>query len=124
MILCRFPEVAMVMGRTTSPLSSRPRSQSVPPCVPSSPIVSIQACRWWSMTLAMKWAMRIAACRRGFISSVVVVQGQADLLQVVDALRTAGRFAGGLYGRQQKRDEHADDGNHHQELDERKAETF
>ena len=52
---------------------------------------------------------------------MVVVQGQADLLQVVDALRPPGRLAGGLDGGQQQRDQDRDDRDHHQQLDQREA---
>jgi hypothetical protein len=45
------------------------------------------------------------------------VQREADLFQVIGALRAAGRLAGGLHGRQQERDENGDDGDHHQQLD-------
>ena len=51
----------------------------------------------------------------------VVMHAQADLLQIVRALRAPGRFAGRLHGRQQQRHQHADDGDHHQQLDERKT---
>ena len=49
------------------------------------------------------------------------VQGQADLLQVVLAGGAAGGFAGGLHRRQQQRDQHADDGDHDQQFNERKG---
>jgi hypothetical protein len=42
---------------------------------------------------------------------------QADLLQVVDALGTPRCFPCLLDRRQQERDEHGDDRDHHQELD-------
>src|SRR5262245_14800706 len=45
------------------------------------------------------------------------MQGQRHLLQVVLALRAAGRLAGLLDGRQEQPHEHGDDGNHNQELD-------
>ena len=54
----------------------------------------------------------------------VVVDGQADLLHVVRALAAAGRLAGRLHGGQQKRDQHADNGDHDQQLNERKAGAF
>jgi hypothetical protein len=46
---------------------------------------------------------------------------EAHLFEVVRAIRPTGCFAGCLHGRQQEADEHADDGDHHQEFDERKA---
>src|SRR5436190_4118902 len=53
--------------------------------------------------------------------SLIVVQGEAQLLQVVLAPRAAGRLAGGLHGRQEQRHQNADDGDYHQQFDERKA---
>ena len=49
------------------------------------------------------------------------MHGQADLLEIVQALRAAGALAGGLNRRQQQRHQHADDRDHDQQLDQRKA---
>jgi hypothetical protein len=49
------------------------------------------------------------------------VQRQPDLLEVVRALCAARRFARLLDGRQQERDEHSNDGDDHEQLDEREA---
>src|SRR5262249_42642937 len=49
--------------------------------------------------------------------ALVIVEGQADLLEVVDAGGAPGRLAGGLDGRQQECDQHRDDGDHDQEFD-------
>ena len=51
----------------------------------------------------------------------VLGHAQAELSHVVQALSAARRFAGGLDGRQQQRDQHADDGDDHQQFDERKG---
>ena len=51
---------------------------------------------------------------------VMVVQGQAELLEVVGALHPAGRLARRLHRGQQQRDQDADDRDHHQQLDQRK----
>jgi len=51
------------------------------------------------------------------------VHAQADLLQVIDALRPPGRFARGLHGGEQQRDQDRDDGDDHQELDQGEAAT-
>ena len=48
---------------------------------------------------------------------MVVVQGQADLLEVVAALAAPRRLAGGLHGRQQQGDQHRDDRDDHQKFD-------
>ena len=45
------------------------------------------------------------------------VHGQSNLLEVVVALRAAGRLAGGLHGRQEQGDQDADDGDDDQQLD-------
>src|SRR5690349_6413239 len=47
--------------------------------------------------------------------------GQAELTEVVGTARSTGGLAHGLYGGQQQTDEHADDGDHHQEFNEREA---
>ncbi len=60
---------------------------------------------------------RLAAGREGAVGTLVVVQGQADLLQVVDALRAAGRLRGRLDGGEQQGDQDGDDRDHHQQLD-------
>jgi len=40
---------------------------------------------------------------------------------VVTALHAASRFASGLHGRQQQRDQNADDGDNHQQFDQSKT---
>ena len=52
---------------------------------------------------------------------VVVVQCQADLLQVVRALHASGRFADLLHGGKQQADQDRDDGDDHEQFDEREA---
>ncbi len=52
---------------------------------------------------------------------VVVVQGQANLLEIVDALRACSGLADFLNGRQEQADEDGNDGDDHQQLDQRKA---
>ena len=49
------------------------------------------------------------------------MQADADLLEVVDALRAPGSLAGGLDCRQQQRHKDPDDRDHDQQLDERKT---
>jgi hypothetical protein len=53
------------------------------------------------------------------VGIVIAVQRERQILEVVLALRAAGRFAGGLDGRQQQCDEDANDRDDDQELDER-----
>src|SRR5258707_1329436 len=48
----------------------------------------------------------------------VVLQGDADLLEVVGALQASGGGTHLLHGGQQQADQDTDDGNHYQELDE------
>src|SRR6516165_6193137 len=55
--------------------------------------------------------------------TLVVIQGQADLLQIVGALDAPRRLAGRLYRGQQERDQDGDDGDHHQKFDERESAT-
>ena len=54
---------------------------------------------------------------KGVVLIVIVLGGQADLLEIVRALDTSGGLARRLYGREQERDQHGDDGDHHQKLD-------
>ena len=54
----------------------------------------------------------------------MVVAGQADLLEIVGALRAAGGLAHVLHGRQEQADQDGDDGDHHQQFDEREGETW
>ena len=51
----------------------------------------------------------------------VVVQGEPELLQVVDALGTSRCLAGRLHGGEKERDENGDDGNHDQQLNQREC---
>ena len=59
--------------------------------------------------------------REGLVLVVIVLGGQADLLEVVRALGTSRRLAGGLDGGQEQRDQDGDDRDHHQQLDQREA---
>jgi hypothetical protein len=54
-------------------------------------------------------------------AALVVHEGDADLVQVIGALSPPRRFTRRLHGRQQKGDQHPDDGDDDQELDERKT---
>jgi hypothetical protein len=52
---------------------------------------------------------------------LVLLERQTDLFQIVRTHASAGRFAGGLNGRQEKRYQDADDGDDHQQLHQRKG---
>jgi len=65
-----------------------------------------------------------AARREGALRALVIHDGQAELLEVVDALRTAGRLAGGLDGGQQQGDQDGDDGDDDQKLDQGETATI
>lgn len=56
------------------------------------------------------------ADRQRLVHVVVHVQTQAELLQVIGARHPPRRFPRGLHGRQQQRDEDADDRDHHQQF--------
>ena len=60
------------------------------------------------------------ARRQHVVGRLVVLQGDAELGQVVQALRPPGGLPRGLNGRQQQRDQNADDRDHHQQLHQRK----
>ena len=55
------------------------------------------------------------------IGVMVLVGGHAELPQVVGTMSAARGLAGCLNGRQQQRDQDADDRNHDQQLDKRKT---
>ena len=55
---------------------------------------------------------------------VVVVDGQADLLEIVLALRAGGGFADLLHGRNEQTDQDGDDGDDNEQLDQREASTL
>ena len=57
---------------------------------------------------------------RLFVDVVIIRRGKTHLLQVIAALGPSGRFPSRLHCRQQQRDQDSNDGNHHQELDQRK----
>ena len=59
-------------------------------------------------------SIEIPRRRQLFMIVVKRLQGDADLVQVVCATGAARRLTGRLYGRQEERDEHADDGDHHE----------
>ena len=52
---------------------------------------------------------------------MIVMKGERELFEGIDALDAAGGFTGGLYGRQQKSDQDRDDRDHDQKLDEGKT---
>ena len=62
-----------------------------------------------------------AGRRKRLMRAVVVVHGQPELLEVVLALGLPGRLSGLLDGRQQEGHQDGDDGDDHQQLDQRKA---
>jgi hypothetical protein len=53
------------------------------------------------------------------VRTLVIVQGQADLLEMIAALNASCRLAGRLHRRQQQANQNANDGNDHQKLDQR-----
>ena len=55
---------------------------------------------------------------------MVVVQGQADLLEIIQATRPVGGFAHLLNRRQQETDKDSDDRDHHQQFDQREARSL
>ena len=61
------------------------------------------------------------ARRKGAPGRLVVVRCQRELTDIVAAVTPPRRLAGRLHRRQEQADERADDGDHHQELDEGKT---
>jgi hypothetical protein len=66
----------------------------------------------------------LEAGREAPVDAVVVVCGQAQLLQIVGALQAGGGLADLLDGGQEQADEDGDDGDHHQQLDQRESDTM
>ena len=67
-------------------------------------------------------SLRIHHARgQSLVRHFVVVQRHAQLHDIVDALRSPRGLAGGVNRRQKHRHEDADNGNHDQQLDQRKA---
>jgi hypothetical protein len=66
------------------------------------------------LTVHVDPAVRVlrAAHREDVVGAVIVVQGQADLLQVVGALGPPSGLAGGLDGGQEQADQDRDDRDH------------
>ncbi len=63
----------------------------------------------------------IDAHRERQVRALVVVQGEADLLHVVRATHPGRRFADLLHGRQKEADQNGNDGNDHQQLNQRES---
>jgi hypothetical protein len=59
--------------------------------------------------------------RKNLEDVVIVMDGQAKLLQIVLALHSSGRLSRRLYGRQQQRYENSNDRNDDQQLDQTKS---
>src|SRR5262249_968867 len=66
---------------------------------------------------------RLVAHGETAVLVVVIHHGQANLLEIVLALRPAGGLAHLLHGRHEQTDQHGNDGNHHQQLDQGKGRT-
>jgi hypothetical protein len=63
----------------------------------------------------------IESRREGRMRVVIVVHGDPEVFQVIAAGKAAGGFAGLLDGRQQQGEQHADQGDHDEELDQRET---
>src|SRR5262249_42875230 len=63
--------------------------------------------------------VHVAPRRDRAVGVVVVVDGEGELLEVVGAAYAAGRLAHFLDGGDEQADEDGDDGDHHQQLDQR-----
>ena len=63
--------------------------------------------------------LRDSSRRKLAVGAVIIVQRRRKLLGLVMTLRAPGGLASRLHRRQQKRDQNADDGNDHEQLDQR-----
>ena len=62
-----------------------------------------------------------AAAGKAAVDVVVIMHGEAKLLQVVGALHAVGGFPDLLHRRQQQTDQNGNDGDHDEQLNEREA---
>ena len=74
-------------------------------------------------SISVKAERQVDAGGEALVGVVVHVGGQRDLLEVVGALDAGRGGADLLDGGQQEADEDGDDGDHHQQLDQREART-
>src|SRR5690348_16887347 len=58
------------------------------------------------------------------VGVVVIVDGQSELFEIVAALHAGGGLADLLHRGQQETDEDGNDGDHHQELDQRETSAY
>jgi hypothetical protein len=59
--------------------------------------------------------------RERVVRVMVIVEGQAVLLEIVSALHSPSGFASRLHGREKQRDQDPNDCNYHQQLDQRET---
>jgi hypothetical protein len=76
-----------------------------------TPNGTVAAARWIFVVLHRKFLMRI----------MIGVHGQPELLQIVAALHSASRFASRLHGRQKQPYQNSNNGNDHEQLNERES---
>ena len=62
-----------------------------------------------------------AALWQRAVRIVIVVQCEADLLQIISARNATSRFPGRLHSGKKETDENRDDGDHDQQFDQREA---
>ena len=65
-----------------------------------------------------------AVARKIVVGFVLAVQCEPDLLEVVAASHPVSRFANFLHSGEKQSNQHADDGNYHEQLDEREPITL
>ena len=82
---------------------------------------ALKSCAFAARAFAVASQTARPAGGKQSLTLVVVVQRQADLLQVVDALGPPGRLARRLHGGQEQGDQHGDDGDDDQQLDQRES---
>lgn len=58
------------------------------------------------------------------VSGMVIVDGQADLLEIITATHPTRRFPSGLYCGKEQADQHANDRDNHQQFDQGESGTF
>lgn len=74
-----------------------------------------------SLPVARSLRASVAIARQAVVGVVIVVEAQSELLQIVDALGASSRLSRRLNGRQQKRNQDANNGNNDQQFDKGKA---
>ena len=103
-------------AKTCQPIGAMYAALGIHGCLPHSH--GSQGCyAYHRSALTRHYKEPVMAATSAFTEGASVFGGQANLLQVVAAVRPTGRFPRRLNGRQEKRNQDPDDGDNDEELD-------